>query len=135
MTINDLKHYRSLCAELAYRIKRVKNAKHHVFDSVQDASQFPYSKHTVVIEGDVYSRPIVGEYNKIALLKYKKREVERFVESITDDRVRRIVDLYFLSPVYGEKPTWEDVAAQMNDGSTGEACRKKFERYMEGVTK
>ena len=131
VTITDLKYYRSLCAELVYRIERLKKNRRHVFDTVQDASQFPFSKHNVVVEGDVYSFPVVGEYNKIAWLKNKKQEVEKFVERITDDRVRRIVDIYFMQPAYGEKPTWEDVARQMDDGSTGDACRMKFIRYMD----
>ena len=133
VTITDLKYYRSLCAELVYRINRLKKNKKHVFDTVQDASRFPFSKHNVVVEGDVYSVPILGEYNRIERLKSQKQEIEDFVASIADDRVRRIVDIYFLSPAYGEKPTWEDVAKQMDDGSTGDACRKKFERYMEGI--
>ncbi len=130
MTIKELRDYRAVCAELIQRSKKLRDDRRHVFDAVQSAADFPYSLHTVVVEGDVYPYPALPEFDRIGALRHKKEAVERWARSIDDYSVERIVELYFLTPAYGCKPTWEDVADALGDGSTGDGCRMKFVRYM-----
>ena len=130
MTVKDLRDYRAVCAELIQRSQRLRDDRRHVFDAVQSSAEFPYSLHTVVVEGDVYPYPVLPEFDQIAALRQKKEAVERWAKTIDDYTVRRIVSLYFLVPAHGVKPTWEDVADLLDDGSSGDACRMKFIRYM-----
>ena len=135
VTIKDLRNYRALCAEIEQKEQSLREKKQHVFDMVQSSAEFPYSQHNVVIEGDVYAAPTHEERARITQLMTKRFAVEKFVGSITDYKVRRIIELYYIEPAYGEKPTWEDVADRLNDGSTGDACRMVVARYFNIRTK
>lgn len=131
MTIKELREYRAVCVALIQKRQRLANDRRHVYDAVQSASDFPFSKHTVVVEGDVYTHQGFAVMDEIAILRDKKESVERWVQSIDDFTVRRIVEIYFLRPAFGEKPTWEKVADELGDGSTGDSCRMRFTRYMD----
>lgn len=131
MTIQDLREYRAICAEIEQREARLNRDRQHVIDTVQTAADFPYWKHVIPVEGDVYPYPVAPEREKIAALKMRKADIEEFVRSVEDYSTRRILELYFLAPVYGEKMTWEKVADAMGDGRGGDACRIKIIRFFE----
>jgi hypothetical protein len=62
--------------------------------------------------------------NRIAVLKKHKHDIERFVSEIPDYKVQRLVYLFYMAPANGEKTTWERVADEIGDGSTGNACKQ-----------
>lgn len=132
MTLKDLRNYRAITAELNRRVVSLQKDKRHVVDMVQSAADFPYWLHGVTVEGDVYDsapRDVKATQNRILALAAIKAEIERWVNSIDDYRIRQIAQLYYLAPLHGDKVTWEDVADAMGDGSTGDACRMAFLRY------
>ena len=130
VTIQDLRDYRALCAELRTREEEMKKGKIHVADTVQTAANFPYWKHTIVVEGDIYTKNPERLKRHIIALRNKKAHIERFVMNIDPLKIQRIAAIYYLEPAYGEKITWEYVADELNDGSTGESCRKLLHRYV-----
>lgn len=56
-------------------------------------------------------------------------EVEQFIASITDSRIRRIIDLRFIRNL-----SWNDVAAKIGGGNTEDTVKKQFYRYMEKLS-
>ena len=52
-------------------------------------------------------------------------DVEEFINDISDSETRRIMRYFFL-----EDKTWNEVAASMGDGYTGDACKKKVQREL-----
>lgn len=67
---------------------------------------------------------------KMQLYKSKKRavelvsEVEQYINSIEDCRMRRIIRYRFI-----DKLSWNAVADRMGGNATGESVRKNFERF------
>lgn len=129
MTLKELRSYRAICAEIERREDRLNRDRQHVVDTVQTAANFPYWKHVIPVEGDVYPYPVAPERAKIAELRGRKAEIERFVANIADYQTRLIFELYFLAPAAGEKMTWEKVADIINDGRGGDACRMAVLRF------
>ena len=56
-------------------------------------------------------------------------EIERLVSGIEDPDTRRLVGFYVLDGF----PNWEQVAEEMGEGWTAEACRKRYSRYTKEV--
>lgn len=52
--------------------------------------------------------------------------VEEYINSIDDSRMRRIIQYRILDNL-----PWCDVAEKIGGKSTGESCRKYFERFLE----
>lgn len=59
-------------------------------------------------------------------LLQKTNEVEEFISSIDDSRMRRIINLRFL-----ENFSWNRVADYIGGGNTEDSTRKTFTRFME----
>ena len=129
--LRELRDYRTICAEIDERLKKLSRDKRHVVDSVQTAADFPFWKHTIPIEGDVYPYPVAPERRKIDILREKKAKIERFVGEIEDYKIQRMIVIFYIEPVDGDKITWEDVADRMADGSTGDSCRMRVKRFFE----
>ncbi len=129
MTAKELRCYRSICSEIIQREEKLKRDRLHVHDAVQSAAEFPYSKHTVPIEGDVYPYPARPEFDRIWALKAKKKSIEKFVSGIQDPQLRRAMEIRYIEPC-SERVTWEMVADLMADGSTGTSLKVMACRYM-----
>lgn len=63
---------------------------------------------------------------RIAELDDIRADIEDYVQSIDDSETRRI--LYFR---YIDGMTWGEVAENMGDGWTGDACRIKHQRFLD----
>lgn len=53
-------------------------------------------------------------------------QVEEFIASVDDSRMRRIINLRFI-----ENLSWQQVAKRIGGGNTDETVRKAFYRFME----
>ncbi len=53
-------------------------------------------------------------------------QIEEFISSVDDSRMRRIINLRFI-----EKLSWQQVASRIGGGNTDETVRKAFYRFME----
>lgn len=96
-------------------------------------------------EGGIQSFRIEGfpypEYSRKKTLLYSRKatlaslemelletlnEVEKFICSLSDSRVRRIITLRFI-----ENLSWNKVADKIGGGNTEDSVRKTFTRFME----
>lgn len=62
---------------------------------------------------------------KAAEIRVAIREVEAFIVGIEDPLVRQIVELRCI-----ELKSWNDIADQCEDGTTAEAVRQTYNRYL-----
>lgn len=109
MTIAELKQYRSLCAEIKAIEDELKGS--YVGDSVTSASGFPYSKHTVHIEGYEPSGGTAAMLARLSELKVRKGEMEEFVRSIKDREIKLILSWRYIN---GKKaPSWQAIAMRL----------------------
>lgn len=68
-------------------------------------------------------------YQKLDDELYEKvLEVEEYLESIEDIRIRQIMRLRYLGAKHGRRMTWDQIAAKM--GETKDSCRKAHDRYL-----
>lgn len=80
MTIAELKQYRSICAEIKDLENELKSS--YVGDSVTSASGFPYSKHTVHIEGYKPSGGTVAMLVRLSELKAQRDDILDFIDKV-----------------------------------------------------
>ena len=131
MTKAELKQYRVICAEIQDIDRKLDSEMICVKDSVQSASKHPYSVHSVTIEGNIYEGSSPALLSKKQNLLESKRQIESFVKSISDYKIRRAVEIYYINPLDEDltKPTWEFVADKFKDGSSGDSIKKSVSRY------
>lgn len=116
MTREEIEKYGGICDKII-ALKAVK-----VQDTVQgSASEIPYQKHTVTIEGEAVS----GKNSRIQALQRKKAEIEAAVDSIEDEHDHAIVHMRVLG-----RMEWGDITAKLEKYSE-EALRKRYQRIME----
>lgn len=83
---------------------------------------FPEYRHKRTL---LYSRKATLELLKEDLLE-RTNEVEKFIASVSDSRIRRIINLRFL-----EDMSWNQVADRIGGGNTEDSVRKAYKRYVE----
>lgn len=67
---------------------------------------------------------VLGDKREKLILK--RSNIERKLDAVSDVEIRRIIRLKF-----NNKLTWDCVAARMETGTTGDACRMKLKRFLE----
>ena len=144
MTIDELKNYRSICAEIADIKKEL--AGHYAGDTVQSGSKHPYSVHNVRIEGYKSDSSTISLLTRLSVLECSRREVESFVNVVPYYRTKKAFYLYYIAPinkedqeicikglknhVWDKKPTWEDVADVIGNGATANALKTDTNRFL-----
>lgn len=109
MTTAELKQYRSICAEIKDLEDELNSSL--VGDSVTSASNFPYSKHTVHIEGYKPSGGTVAKLARLSELKAQKGEIEEFVRCVKDREIKLILSWRYIN---GRKaPSWQAIAMRL----------------------
>lgn len=128
MTIEKIKKYRELKLELDDINSKIENAT--VTDVTKGSQKnFPYVPCNRKISGipdEDYSL-----LERKSELKSKIVEIENFVNTIPDYKIRKSVKLYYLEPIdeTGNKYTWERIADILNDGSSGLSIKVKVHRF------
>ena len=128
----EIKEVRLKIERLERDIDRIEDGE-MVIDSVTGGNG---GKQHFKIEGvpfPEYSRKKTLLYARKATLQLleddlleKTNEVEEFIASIDDSRMRRIINLRFL-----ENKTWNQVADYIGGGNTEDSVRKSFTRFLE----
>lgn len=77
---------------------------------------------------ELKKQKLIIEQRKMCAEK-KRTEVEEFISTIDNSRIRRIIQYYYMDNL-----SWVQVAHRMNSGNkcrnTAESCRKASERYL-----
>ena len=129
----QLKQYRALKLELEDINGQTRDASIH--DSVKGSKKnFPWTLGTKHVEG------VPEEYYNLLARKSdiesQLREIKIFVDTIKDYKVRKAIRIYYIDPLSEscEKPTWENVADEFNDGSTGDSIKQSVSRYLKKIS-
>lgn len=123
--LNALRNYRDNISELSDLEQKLHDSTVH--DAVQSAAKFPYSKHSVPVDGvppdsDLYKLQIRAQE-----LRQEIRRAEQFVRTLPQHRLRKAVRMYYMDD-NGSRITWEDVAYSVGFSSGGEALRMAIRR-------
>ena len=124
MTKDMLQQYMSLQAEIKELEEEIERNKIVVSDTVSGSSDvWPYTQHSVMVKGlpgEVYTlNAILSKRSK--RLQEQRKEIERFLDSIEDSQIRRIIKLKYI-----EGKTWQQVANRLGYQDEG-SPRKKID--------
>lgn len=128
MTIEQLKQYRSICAEIEEKTIELNEKSIHSTVTGSD-SEFPYTKHTIPISGisEGNTRLIV----QLESLKREKQLIENFVDGIGDSLTRRIFEYRYTK---GNKQLkWSAIAFRVGGGNTADGIRMAHNRFLEKI--
>lgn len=119
MTRADLDRYHDIVTRLKILQTTV------VTDSVVGSSpDYPYVAHSITLHGIRKDEAAVREVNE---LTQKKAAIDRFIDSIQDERVRTLLDL-----LYRKDMKWNDVEAKT--GGSYNADIKYLQRFFKMST-
>ncbi len=107
MTLDELKKYRLYCSELNEIDKKLKSSK--------------------------TEESTVGLLYRKKELRDKTESIIRFVNSISEYKVRRAIKIYCIDSLdeNNKIPDWEDVACKIGNGCTEGAIKMAVKRYLE----
>ena len=136
MTAEKLKHYRALLAETERLSRDLRAAKDmspaETSDSVASAAEFPYSLHTVRIDGldwEAYNRNIqrIQRLRQQALDRATQElaEIEEWIATVDDPHIRDIIRYRYIDGF-----SWQQVARKVGGGNTGDSVRMAQARYL-----
>lgn len=128
MTAEYLLQYRSICKELSEKNAEIKNKTLSETVSGSD-SEFPYVQRTISVSGMEEGEQNKKLLQRVKYLKFKKSEIEKFIDGIDNSFTRRIFEYRYIK---GErKPSWRRVAAMMGGDNTADGVRMAQMRYLE----
>lgn len=137
MNKNDFKQIEFLRKEHKYLTEKLEKLNERPTKIVKDSvstssSEFPYTRHTIAIEG--FENPKnIRKYKKMLRdsqrkLENKLKELEYYLKNVEDAEIRLILRLK-----YQENLSYIQIAHKMNEEGkkeyTEEAVRKKIERF------
>ena len=126
--------------EIMEEIDQLERQKTVVLQGVVKGSSpdFPYTPQTFRISGyDEYTRDyIVGEIRRQQTILNERNqrllqiqtEVEEWIDSIEDSRIRRIFSMRYL-----EGMSWQQIANQIGGGNTADTCRMAHNRFLKKI--
>ena len=126
MTKQELKQYRSICAEIQDLSIQIEERSQHDFVKGSD-TEFPYVLHTVSVGGLLPIDKDLRLLERMNKLQTKKEAIEIFVESIEDSLTRRIFEYRYIRS--GCK-SWTKVAIALGGDNTQDSVRKIHDRYL-----
>lgn len=130
MTKAELSQYRSIAAEIVENEERIREST--LRDSVRgSSSEFPYTSHTVSIEGTDSSDDNSRLMKRQDKLKRQKRRIEDFIDNIPDSETRRIFRYRYI--VGKRRWSWQKIAVEIGGGNTSDGVRMIHNRYLEKV--
>jgi len=135
MDKNQLRQLRHLKSEIRLLKQQIDNMESEIVtDRVRGSDvEHPYIEKTYIIRGLAYDR------RKIKRLKEKLQrrvddlidlvvEINEYIETIDDSLLRQIITLRHVNGL-----TWDQVAAHIGGGNTGDSVRKMHDRFLKGA--
>lgn len=120
MTLEKIKSYRAICAE----IRDIEQAlgKEYAGDAVSSASDFPYSKHTVHIEGYPSNSGTLALLKRLSELQSAKVEITSWLDGKSGE------ERYILVQKFVRGKSNLNIAMQLGYRDEG-TIRKKVKKY------
>ena len=138
MTKEELLNYRKIKAEIESIKQEILDVKTEyksslVTDSVTGSSStFPYTKHSIKIEGLPYNyenkvRRIERKLNnKLKELIDERDKLAEYIYTLQDSEIRAIMTYRFINSM-----SWTEIAKKIGAGYTTDCIRKKCSRFLE----
>ena len=139
ITKQQLRQLRWLKSEIKLLREQIENMKYPVvIDSVIGSSnRFPYNERPFIISGidvEAYERKTAKLRKQLEQradeLIDLVAEATIYVEQIDDSLIRQIIILRHVNGLQ-----WDDVAAHIGGGNTGDGVRKMHDRFLKGEVK
>lgn len=126
MTIEQLKKYRDICAEIE-EIQQELDSKHYVADTVSVCTPPSYTAHSKRIDGFPPKGNTLSLLAELSTLRAQQRAIEEYINSIGDWQTRKMFELKF----YKGK-TYLQIAMSLSKGKMTKDCvKKRIYRYVE----
>lgn len=130
MTKRRLEQYSSIKAEIKELKEEIKKREaRRLTDTVTGSSpEYPFTKHTVTIEGVDYGSDLLTRRlkEKEYLLDEERIYIEKWLNTVEDSRMRTIIRMRFVKGF-----TWQQVATGLNMPHKTEKLKKDFYRFIE----
>lgn len=116
MTKDQIERYGGICDQIiALRAVKVR-------DTVQgSASEIPYQKHTIQIEGGAEQ----GKSRKLLELQRQKAEIEAVIYAISEETDQAVISMRVLGRL-----SWNEIAGKLGYRYTVEGLKKIYQRAM-----
>lgn len=124
MTIEQLKKYRDICAEIE-EIQQELDGKHYVADTVSVCTPPSYTAHSKRIEGYLPRGDTLSLLARLSELKVQQRACEQYINSIKDFQTKKMFELKF----YKGK-TYLQTAMAMGGRMSEDCVEKRIKRYL-----
>lgn len=125
---DKLKNYRAICAELEDVTAELDSLG--VTDTVQSAATPPYSKHSVPVSGLPPTDEVRALLARQATLRAEKLEIKRFVDSVEDSEIRRIISMRYINGK--RQKSWQYIALKLHYRSEHTPVRKLKKFFQHG---
>lgn len=128
MTAKELSQYKSAKAEIKSIHKELQELPDYIegTDTVKGSSPgYPYTEHPITIRGLISNPRKEMLQKRLEKLEQLVSEVDEFLNGIEDVNIARVIRLHF----FEEMPWWK-VAAKLGGNKTGDACRKRVEKFL-----
>ena len=129
MTKEQLEQYTSIKEEIKELEAELDKRKSPVSDIVTGSMEdYPYTQHSVTVRGlssNTYLLDLKLAYKKKEL-ELQRLEIENFLDSVQDSKIRRIIRLKYI-----KGKTWPQIARKMDKHISGDSVRKIVERFLE----
>lgn len=126
----EFEQYRAMGKRVELLKKQLKDME-RLTDTVKGSSaEWPYTAHTMTVQG----RNAAEEteiLKKIEALRGRRAEVRRIIEAVESEETKLMLELKYICPV---KLSWDEVAAEMGENVSGEALRKRAEKFFDSIS-
>ena len=136
MTKEKLKQLKYLKNEIKMLREQIDNISAGIVSDVVEGSEseFPYVKRRFTITG-IDCKEYKRKSKRLQRMLQRRvddlmdllEEINRYIEGIDDSLLRQIVYLRHVNGL-----TWDQVAASIGGGNTGDSVRKMHDRFLEG---
>lgn len=129
MTLKELSQLYYLNREIEMDKRRLQELEARALPGAQVLTGMPHGNGTVDIVGDCAAeiadlRGIIEAKHQQCL--YERSRLERYIAGVDDSLLRQVMTYRFINGL-----PWQQVAACVGGGNTGDGCRMAVKRYLE----
>lgn len=130
MVRGEFEQYRAMGKRIELKKRQLKEME-CLTDTVKGSSaEWPYTAHTMTVSGRNAAEE-VQILQEIETLKKRRAEVRRIIESVDDENTKLMLELKYTNPA---KMSWDEVAREMEEDVSGEAIRKRCEKFFDELS-
>lgn len=126
----EFEQYRAMGKRIELLKRQLKDME-CLTDTVKGSSEeWPYTAHPITVCG----RNAAEEteiLKGIETLRKRREKVRRIIEGLKDENTKLMLELKYTNPI---KLSWDEVAFEMGEDVSGEAIRKRAEKFFDELS-